>query len=167
MTIASKSKELKVKGRGEVGQGLYGLGELESYLALQGGEEDGSRTLYWLTNALNPVGHQVKQPDYSFSDLISLFVVRELARRGVALGEIAKAERYGRRRFGVDRPFVRFDVATDGSDVCFEADREESRPQSVESANRGGQRVLVEPIRERLRSVRYSEGADGGAQAWA
>lgn len=124
--------------------------------------------LYWLTNALNPVDHRPKQPDYSFSDLISLFVVRELHKRGVSLTEIAKAEKHGRDRFGVDRPFVRYDVATDGRDVCFEADLDTNQPRSMESANKGGQRVLIEPIRDRLRSVRYTEeSADGLAYAWA
>jgi uncharacterized protein (DUF433 family) len=91
-----------------------------------------------------------------------------LNKRGVPLSEIAKAEQHGRERFDVDRPFVRYDVATDGRDVCFEADLDTSKPRSMESANKKGQRVLIEPIRDRLRSVRYTEeGTDGLAFAWA
>lgn len=164
--ISSQTESTRGK-RGELGQGLYSLGELQSYLAFEGDPKDSSRALYWLTNALNPVDHRPKQPDYSFSDLISLFVVRELQRQGVSLSEIAKAERYGRERFKVDRPFVRYDVATDGRDVCFEADEDTRKPRSMESANKRGQRVLVEPIRDRLRSVRYTEkSGNGQAYAW-
>lgn len=165
MTIKSQTESIRGV-RGELNQGLYSLGELRVFLALEGEKKDGERALYWLTSALNSVEHQSKQPDYSFSDLISLFVVRELRRRGVPSSEIAKAEQYGRKRFGVDRPFVRHDVATDGSDVCFEADRDSTRPHSVESANREGQRAMVGPIRDQLRSVRYSEGDHGSAYEW-
>lgn len=164
----TKSQTESIRGaRGGLNQGLYSLGELRVFLALEGERKDGDRALYWLTNALNPVEHQAKQPDYSFSDLISLFVVRELRRRGVPSSEIAKAERYGRRRFRVDRPFVRHDVATDGCDVCFETDRDSMTPHSVESANREGQRAMVGPIRDQLRSVRYTEGDHGLAYEWA
>lgn len=163
----TKSRTESIRGvRGGLGQGLYSLSELRAYLTLEGERKDGERALYWLTEALNPVEHRAKQPDYSFSDLISLFVVRELRKRNVPSNEIAKAEQWGRERFGIDRPFVRYDVATDGTDVCFEIDRDEKKPHSVESANRHGQRVLAEPIRDKLQSVRYTEGREGVAYEW-
>ena len=147
--------------RGQLGQGIYSLAELRLYLSLYGKPEDGDSALYWLDHALNPVAHESRQPDYSFSDFISLLVVRELVGMGVRVGRIQEAERYGRRRFGLDRPYVTNEVMTDGSLVFFASDEE----RQVEVANRGGgQQVDRRAVAAYLRRVVYS--ADGLAIAW-
>jgi len=84
------------------------------FVSYQAGEDAGRHTLEWLTGILNPVGHTPRLPDYSFSDLVSLFVVRELLRKGVRPRTIQKAERYLRRKLRTDRPFVNEMIATDG-----------------------------------------------------
>ena len=125
--------------RGQVGQGIYSLADLRLYLAYYGGKQaDGEPALHWLSHVLNPVAHRPRHPDYSFSDLISLFVVRELLRLGVRPSRIREAELYMRMRFGTDRPFVSEEVATDGESVFVRSDV----PEQVETATQsGGQQV--------------------------
>jgi hypothetical protein len=152
--------------RGELGQGIYSLADLRVYLAYSGSRGDGMLALRWLTSALNPVAHQPHQPDYSFSDLISLFVVRELHRHGVSYARIREAEHYMRAARGTDRPFLSHDIATDGHTVFFLQDA----PNQAEAANRvrgqrRGQQVSTIAIAQYLRRVRYGE--DGIADQWA
>jgi hypothetical protein len=147
--------------RGQLGQGIYSLAELRLYLAYYGKPADGEYAMEWLGTVLNPVAHRLRQPDYSFSDLVSLFVVRELKVLGVKPGRIREAELYMRRRFGTDRPFVSEEVATDGKTVFVRSDV----PEQVESANRGGgQQVDRKVIGPYLRRVNYS---DGWASSWS
>jgi hypothetical protein len=148
--------------RGELGQGLYSLGDLRVFVSYQAGEDAGRHTLEWLTGILNPVGHTPRRPDYSFSDLVSLFVVRELLRKGVRPRTIQKAERYLRRKLRTDRPFVNDMIATDGRHVLHD-DEIAGEPEQIESADLEGQQVMVDPIREQLVSVHYS---DGWASRW-
>lgn len=155
--------------RGEVGQGIYSLAELRTYVAYYADPSDAANVLQWLTGVLNPVGHRSRRPDYSFSDLISLFVVRELLRAGVRPATIRDAEAYMRRRFGVDRPFVSEEVATDGHRVFVrsdEPDQVEVAPHEVrpQPEHRGGQQVQRRVIGPYLHRVRY---ADGLATAWS
>jgi uncharacterized protein (DUF433 family) len=150
--------------RGDLGQGLYSLGDLRLFVSYFGDRDDGRKaTEWWLPGVLNPVGHRRYQTDYSFSDLISLFVVRELLRSGVKPGAIREAEKYLRRRYGTDRPFVSENLATDGTDVYLDGKRATSDPEQIESASKHGQQAMVEPIRDRLRTVRYN---DGEADRW-
>lgn len=146
--------------RGALGAGVYGLAELRAFLAFSGSPEDAERALPWLTSVLNPAGHRRRQADYSFSDLISLFVVRELLKKGVPQRTIHDAEKWLRAKWGTDRPFVRDEIKTDGVDVFCD---DEVIPQQIESANRQGQQTLREAIKDRLTSVRYS---DGVAACW-
>lgn len=151
--------------RGEVGQGIYSLADLRVYLAYSGEPDDGELALEWLRRALNPVAHRPRQPDYSFSDLISLFVVRELRRHGLSDAAIREAEGHMRRARGTDRPFVSNDIATDGRTVFFMHDE----PDQVEAANwargqRRGQQASTKAIAPYLSRVRYGE--DGTAEQW-
>jgi uncharacterized protein (DUF433 family) len=147
--------------RGQIGQGIYSLAELRTYLAYFGEPEDGDQALHWLGTALNPVAHEARLPDYSFSDLVSLFVVRELTRLGVKPWRIREAEEHMRRVRRTDRPFVSEDIASDGRTVFF-ANEE---PGQVESANRGGgQQVNRHVIAPYLKRIRYTDGA---AVAWS
>jgi uncharacterized protein (DUF433 family) len=140
--------------RGQLGQGIYSLAELRSYLAFAGVEKDGDRVLDWL-GMLNDVAHQPRQPDYSFADLVSLFVVRMLLGKGVKPRRILEAETYLRTRRQTDRPFVCDDLSTDGRFVYFD-----SLEGPVDSANRGGgQQASLVVIAPYLKRVKYHEGA--------
>ena len=146
--------------RGELGQGIYSLGELKAFVAYEGCPEDAESVLPWLTRVLLPVAHRARTPDYSFHDLISLFVVRELRRAGVTPGAIRDAEAHFRRLWNTDRPFARASIATDGRDV-YPTHREIA--DQLEAGNRGGQQVMFDAVKDRLKNVRYD---DGWATAW-
>lgn len=158
MAVTAKTPE---STRGELGQGIYSLDELKSFVAYDGEREDAESVLPWLTRILLPVAHRARTPDYSFHDLISLFVVRELRRAGVTPAAIRAAEKHFRRLWNTDRPFARESIATDGSDV-FPSRREID--DQLEAGNLGGQQVMFEAVKDRLKNVRYN---DGWAAAWA
>lgn len=148
--------------RAELGLGIYSLEDLRAYLAYYAGDAStGSLALTWLIEALNPVsGHVARRPDYAFSDLISLFVVRELRRLGVRMSNIRQAEEHMRHTTGLERPFVHREVMTDGRDVWIVGDE----PHQVEAASgpRGQQasRIALEAY---LKSVQYT---DNVAATW-
>jgi uncharacterized protein (DUF433 family) len=146
----------------DLGQGLYSLASLRAYVALSGDPKDGDYVLDWLTGVLNPVGHHRWRPDYSFGDLISLFVVRELKRKGVRTKVIRDAENYLRKKWKTDRPFVSDEIKTDGCGVYV--DDQLIAGGQIESADRHGQQVLREAVKEKLTHVRYVEGT---ASNWA
>lgn len=139
----------------ELGKGLYSLADLRTFLALSGQRGDGEYALDWLTGVLNPVGHRARRPDYSFADLISLFVVRELKRKGVRTRDIRTAEAYLRDKWGTERPFVSGEIKTDGRGIFVDDDLIAGQ---IEAAERTGQQVLREAISERLDSVGYDDG---------
>jgi uncharacterized protein (DUF433 family) len=153
------SKSLK-SNRRELGGGIYSLHNLRTYLAFSGKPEDGNHALRWLTDVLNPVSHTPRQPDYTFSDLVSLFVVRELLRKGVRPRTIRDAEEWLRGELGIDRPLVSEDIKTDGVEVFY---RDEVIPGQIEAASKRGQQTIREAIKEKLVSVRYT---DGTATSW-
>lgn len=136
--------------------GIYGLSDLRSFLSLYGTPEDGKQAGRWLKQVLNPVEHSRWRADYSFSDLVSLFVVRQLRLRGVKPRKIRTAEQYLRERWATDRPFAREDIKTDGVEVFCEDDIEGG---VVEVASRRGQAAIREAVAEGLASVFYDEGS--------
>jgi uncharacterized protein (DUF433 family) len=140
----------------ELGQGLFSLANLRAYMALSGQPEDGSRVLPWLTQVLNEVHHQRKRPDYSFGDLISLFVVRELLLKGVRPRDVREAEAYLRKKWKTDRPFISDEIKTDGCGVFV--DDELVAGGQLEAAERHGQQVLREAVKKRLTRVEYQNG---------
>jgi len=149
--------------RGDLGQGLYSLQDLRAYVAYQGTTEDGGRVLSWLGDVLNPVRHKSRQPDYSFSDLVSLFVVRELRRHRVPAHRIRDAENHLRKKWDTDRPFVSERIATDGRHVYAGEEIVSAQPAQIEAASLQGQQTMLVPIRDDLTTVRY---VDGEAHLW-
>lgn len=141
------------KRNNHLGEGLYGLTELSRYVAYDGGRAEPSRIARWLTRGLNPVGHRPRRPDYSFHDLISLFVVRELVAAGVKLPAIRTAERHLRERLEIPRPFASVRLKTDGVNVLYHA-APEVRDQ-LTAADLVGQEVLEPTIAAALRDVTY------------
>jgi uncharacterized protein (DUF433 family) len=140
----------------DLGQGLFSLADLRAYVALSGTQKDGDRVLRWLTDVLNSVHHRSRRPDYSFGDLISLFVVRELLMKGVRPRDIREAEDYLRKKWKTDRPFISEDIKTDGCGVFV--DDELVAGGQLESADKHGQQVLREAVSERLTRVEYHDG---------
>lgn len=149
--------------RGQLGQGIYSLADLRLYLAYDGAQDDG-RVLAWLGAALNPVAHKVRQPDYSFSDLVSLFVVRRLTAFGVRSAQIREAEARMRGVRGIDRPFVSEDIATDGVEVFFATEGDQIESANLSTKRRTGQQASRTAIAPYLHQVRYQDGA---ATSWA
>jgi uncharacterized protein (DUF433 family) len=148
--------------RGNIGQGLYSLADLRAYLALSGDAGDATKLEHWLGNVLNPVKRQARLPDHSFSDLVSLFVVRELRRHGVPARTIREGEAYLRDLWRTDRPFVSDLIQTDGRDIF--ADGARITGQIERATQGGGQQVMLEIAKTFLRDVRY---LDGEAQLWS
>ena len=164
-----KEQSVGVKSeRGGIGQGLYSLADLRLYIALTSPDNataarDANRTMYWLWDVLLPVGHQPKRPDYSFGDLISLFVVRELLRKGVPKRNIQTSEAYLRRKWNTDRPFTSGEIQTDGFAVYVDDNLINGQ---IESADREGQQTMRELVRERLATVHYDDDGSGRAAYW-
>jgi uncharacterized protein (DUF433 family) len=156
-TIADKDL---ASTRGALGVGVYALSDLRVLLALSGSAKDAEKALPWLRSVLNPAGHRPWQADYSFSDLISLFVVRELTKRGVQAPTIRSAEIYLRKKWKTDRPFVSDQIQTDGHRVLVD---DEVIAGQIESADLHGQQIMRELIKDRLTHVHYR---DGTAEYW-
>lgn len=137
-------------------RGIYGLTELTRYLSI-----DGDRTLSattvsrWITTISNS-DHAARRPDYSFADLVSMLVVRNLVDLGMQIREIHEAEIHLREVYGIDRPFLSVKLKTDGVDVFYEASP--SLVEQLTSANRGGQEVIRPAIAAALSGVNYHNG---------
>ena len=152
--------------RGQLGQGMYSLENLRLYLALSGSTDDSDRALDWLTDTLNPSAHRARQPDYAFTDLVSLFVVRELRKLGLPRRIIREAEAHMRDVLGLDRPLSREDISTDKVEVFFATGNgqiESANPSS--KRHRTGQQTSRIMIAAYLHDVRYGE--DGTAASWS
>jgi uncharacterized protein (DUF433 family) len=149
-------KYLPESTRRDLGQGFYSLGDLRLYVAYSGVPSDADHVLNWLTAVLNPVPRQPRNPDHSFSDLVSLFVVRELLRKGVRPWRITSAERYLREKWRTDRPFVSDEIQTDGCNVFVD---EEPVSGQIEAADLHGQQAMLELVKDRLTHVHYNDGA--------
>lgn len=149
--------------RGHLGAGIYSLADLRSFVALESDRVGGETALVWLQTALNPAGHEAHQSDYSFGDLVSLFVVGELLDLGLAPAKIKRAEKHLAERWKCPRPFARDDLATDGVDVFPLSDWTDEKPEAGEAANLEGQFAMIEPIRDHLKRIEYAEG---WAKSW-
>lgn len=149
--------------RGQIGQGVYSLAELSTYLRFYAGAKTGALTLRWLSEALNPVAHERRQPDYSFSDLVSLFVVRGLREHNVRLSRIKEAEATMRQRLSQDRPFLWRDIFTDGEEVFFKTEHGQIESANRSSKRRDGQQIGYVAIERYMRNLRYH---DRFAVAW-
>lgn len=136
------------------GHGFYSLNELCRYVAVMSGDrKDVDRVPGWLEYPLNTVEHTRWQPDYSFGDLISLFVVSYLLRKGVKPRRIRTAENHLRDALRTDRPFLHADLQTDGIHVYW---RDNVVDGQTEVADEGGQQAMRELVAERLERVLYT-----------
>jgi len=145
-----------------LGEGIYALTELQQYVAYQTRRAVGTQQVrYWLLHALTSTRHVSRRPDYTFHDLVSLFVVGELVDAGVPPHVIRDAETHLRKSLRLSRPFASIDIYTDGVDVLYEADP--LMADQITAANREGQEVLRPVIQAALRGIRYEGGT---ASAW-
>lgn len=140
--------------RGDLGMGVYGLADLRRFLAFSGSPTDAKWATRWLRTALNPVAHERWHADYSFSDLVSLFVVRQLRSKGVRPRTIRDAEKHLRELWKTDRPFAREDIKTDGVEVLCEDNPELGQ---IEGAGLGGQQIIRQAVESSLESVGYAD----------
>jgi hypothetical protein len=146
----------------DLGRGIYALNELQRYVAYQKRRALRLQQVrYWVTHALTSTRHVTRRPDYTFHDLVSLFVVGELVDAGVQPHVIRDAEQHLRKSLGLERPFASIQVYTDGVDVLYQADP--LMVNQITAANREGQEVLRPAIQAALRGIRYEAGT---ASAW-
>jgi uncharacterized protein (DUF433 family) len=135
-------------------RGIYGLTDLTRLVGVRHRHRHTAEQVgRWLEHGLAELDHQKRRPDYSFHDLISLFVVRDLIDAGVRLRDIAQAEEHLRQELNVDRPFASLRVKTDGVDVLYDATPQ--MDEQLTAANRHGQEVLQPTIEAALRDVHY------------
>jgi uncharacterized protein (DUF433 family) len=146
----------------EFGTGIYALTELHGFIAYQRQERLAqSRVLYWVRHALTQTQHKRRRPDYTFHDLVSLFVVSELVDAGVQPHVVRDAEEHLRTTLGLARPFAAVSLYTDGVDVLYRAAPEMT--EQITAANRRGQEVLRPVIQAALRGIKYEAGV---ASSW-
>jgi uncharacterized protein (DUF433 family) len=146
--------------RGDLGMGVYALADLRRFLAFSGSPEDAKWAARWLRTALNTVDHDRWRADYSFSDLVSLFVVRQLRHKGVKPQTIQRAEQHLRTLWKTDRPFAREEIKTDGFEVLCE---DNPSLGQIEGAGLEGQQIMRMAIENSLESVHY---LDQSAAYW-
>ena len=137
-------------------RGLYGLNELTTYLSFDWVPLSDSNVARWAQRGLSALEHRPRRSDYSFADLIGLFVVRNLLDVGLGLGEIRNAESYLRERYGLEHPFLSVELKTDGVDVFYDA--APSIADQLTAANRWGQEVFEPTITRALTGVGYKDG---------
>ena len=108
-------------------------------------------------------GHQM-EPVFPHSDsnllsyvqLVETAFVATFRRLGVQLDSLRRAHVYLRQRFGVEYPFAELKLETDGMNVLADVLPESQLWLVV--ANRGGQLVWTEALRDRFAQFDYEEG---------
>ena len=144
-------------------RGLYGLNELTRYLNFEQSKELAPSTVArWAHKGLSALEHTARRSDYSFVDLISMLVVRNLIMQGLSIGDIRRADAHLRELYGHAHPFVSVRLKTDGVDVFYDA--LPAITDQLTSANRGGQEVIRPAITRALQGVTYERGL---AARWA
>jgi uncharacterized protein (DUF433 family)/DNA-binding transcriptional MerR regulator len=138
-----------------VGRGLYDIAEVSRLVGVT--IETLSR---WAagTSTRPAVVEPQLDPFFSFHDLLTVQLVRELRRRGVTLKHVATGIGYLREVTGVDRPFAHRDMATSGRSWFSEIGE-----QQVD-VGRGGQLAWDQVVAPTLRALTYSDA--GMAAIW-
>lgn len=144
----------KIRDDPALRRGVYGLNEVTRYLSL--GQDKAlapSAVARWAQQGLTALEHTPRRSDYSFADLISMLVVRNLVQLGLTLPAIRDAEMFLRQRYGHAHPFVNVRLKTAAADVFYDA--LPAVADQLTAANRGGQEVLRPAITLALRGVTY------------
>lgn len=131
-----------------VGHGLYDIAEVGRLVGVN--VDTISR---WTTStATRPALLEPQlDPFFSFHDLLTVQMIRELSRRGVKLPQVATGIAYLKDVTGVDRPFAHRDMATSGQ-AWFK--KIEGQPVDL---GKGGQLAWDETVSQTLRSLAYDD----------
>lgn len=115
------------------------------------------------------IGHQMTPvfplpaPDLlSYLQLIETSLVATFRRLGVKLEELRRAHAYMRTQFGVEYPFARIELMTDGKDIFTHGDFV-SNPDALVVLNREGQLAWVAVLGDRFAQFDYE---DAVAMRW-
>lgn len=92
----------------------------------------------------------------SYVQLVEVAFVAAFRRIGVKLDDLRRAHAYLRADFGTEYPFAQLKLKTDGTNIL--ADVLPEAQHCLVVANRGGQLVWTEVIRERFEQFDYEEG---------
>jgi len=150
----------------EFGQGLYAASEIERFVALHLGRSAAPRSQAWLREVVDPARHARGRPDYSFADLISVFVVAELRLRDVPLQRIRQAKDVLERIVGIEQALALQGLFTDGEYVFADLGIE----GQLTNLNLGGQEGCESVLALNLSRVVFDRGArmrDRPAKAWS
>jgi uncharacterized protein (DUF433 family) len=139
-----------------VGHGLYDIAEVSRLVGV---------TIETVSRWTAPTSQRIAllepqlDPFFSFHDLLTIQLIRELTRRGVKLQQVAAGLTYLEQEGGIERPFAHRDMATSGR-AWFQS----IGGQAVD-LGRGGQLAWDEVVKPTLRSLTYDPDA-GMATIW-
>jgi uncharacterized protein (DUF433 family) len=154
------------------GHGIYILADFSRLL-----RQPRETVREWTVKGLAPSrkrGQRISPSIYRFQDLISLYVVSELRKRGIPLPRIRKAEEWLRHEAGIERPFATTHLYTADQHI-FVLLAEESGRENLASnydsshliaASGYGQEAIREAFGSVLNSVRYEDGIARYWEPW-
>lgn len=134
-----------------LGRGIYDIAETARVVG-----RDPDTVARW-TRGTNPLHHVESDRIISFLDLISLWVISELIRRGVPRPRIQAGGEYVAKHVGTDYPFAHQGLATVGVGFFGEFD-------AWVDVGKGGQRSFPAVIEELLSRIEF--GPDLHASIW-
>lgn len=143
------------RSRELIGSGLYDVAEVSRLVGVT------VETILRWTSASGkrpPIIEPQLDPFFSFHDLLTLQLVRELSRRNVRLDAVARGIEYLQQVTGVDRPFAHQRMGTSGRSWLSEIDG-----LSVDIGH-GGQLAWNGAVESTLVTLSY--GDDGMASVW-
>jgi uncharacterized protein (DUF433 family) len=159
VTVASRMTTRRQPGSPRLlNAGIYDLAEVARLVRLR--QDTVAR---WMTGRQKrpPLLKIVNPPFFTFHDLISLYVIGELHRRGVSVADIQKGGVWLSKVLGTDRPFAHKRLATVGrgffADALFKGEWLD--------VGQGGQSAFPEIIEPILRPITFGS-SDGMAQKW-
>src|SRR5438270_10067645 len=114
------------------------------------------RGYYVLGHQMEPVFPSSELAFLSYVQLVEVAFVATFRRIGLKLDALRQAHKYLRQRFAVDYPFAQLELKTDGTNVLADVLPESQLWLVV--ANRGGQLVWTEAVRDRFEQFDYEQG---------
>ena len=134
-----------------LGRGIYDVAEVARIV-----RRDPDTVARW-TRGADPLHHVESDRIISFLDLISLWVISELIRRGVPRREIRAGGEYVAEHVGTNYPFAHQDIATVGAGFF-------GKFKEWVDVGRGGQGSFPVVIEELLSPIEF--GSDLHASIW-
>lgn len=137
-------------------RGIYTLADCVSLL-----KQPRETVREWTLKGLAPTrrkGQRLSPPSYNFLDLVSLYVVSELRKRGVPLTKIRVAEEWLRKECGYDRPLATTHLYSAGKDILVRLSVEDGVEHRLVAASRYGQGAIEEAFHCVMERVLYEDG---------